>query len=47
MGDRGKASGRGASLPELFGVKHQLHVVDDRRQVLQRCPLRREIREDC
>lgn len=24
---------------ELLGIKHQLHIIDDRRQVLQGCPL--------
>ena len=45
--DGGKASGLGTSSPELFGVKHQFHIVDDRRQVFQRRPLQNEIKADC
>lgn len=35
-----------ASLPELFGIKYQFHIVDNGWQVFQRCPLQTKKREE-
>lgn len=44
--ERGKFRAPDAALPELFGVKHQFHIVDDRWQVFQRRPLQTKTREE-
>ena len=36
----------GCSLPELFGIKYQFHIVDNSWQVFQRCPLQTKNREE-